>query len=107
MQSTGQTSTHELSLVPMQGSAITYAIWPDAAPWGIGERGLRFYSHPGGDHLANARRARPQAGGEDGDRPVARSPGPVPDRALPGSDRRAQSEVRPGDLGLLGVRPGG
>src|SRR3954466_3158809 len=26
MQSTGQTSTQELSLVPMQGSAITYAI---------------------------------------------------------------------------------
>src|SRR5919199_6333372 len=27
MQSTGQTSTQELSLVPMQGSAMTYAIW--------------------------------------------------------------------------------
>src|SRR5215212_9382823 len=27
MQSTGQTSTHELSLVPMQGSAMTYAMW--------------------------------------------------------------------------------
>src|SRR2546427_9225860 len=26
MQSTGHTSTHELSLVPMHGSAITYAI---------------------------------------------------------------------------------
>jgi hypothetical protein len=26
MQSTGQTSTQELSLVPMHGSAITYAI---------------------------------------------------------------------------------
>src|SRR3954470_18346698 len=26
MQSTGQTSTHELSLVPMQGSVITYAM---------------------------------------------------------------------------------
>src|ERR1700681_4564008 len=26
MQSTGQTSTHELSLTPMHGSAITYAI---------------------------------------------------------------------------------
>src|SRR3954464_12931693 len=26
MQSTGHTSTHELSLVPMQGSAITYAM---------------------------------------------------------------------------------
>jgi hypothetical protein len=25
MQSTGQTSTQELSLVPMQGSAMTYA----------------------------------------------------------------------------------
>src|SRR5918998_437993 len=26
MQSTGQTSTHELSLVPMHGSAMTYAM---------------------------------------------------------------------------------
>jgi hypothetical protein len=26
MQSTGHTSTHELSFVPMQGSAITYAM---------------------------------------------------------------------------------
>ena len=26
MQSTGQASTHAVSLVPMQGSAITYAI---------------------------------------------------------------------------------
>jgi hypothetical protein len=26
MQSTGQTSTHELSFVPMHGSAITYVI---------------------------------------------------------------------------------
>src|SRR6187431_971350 len=27
MQSTGQTSTQELSFCPMQGSAITYAMW--------------------------------------------------------------------------------
>jgi hypothetical protein len=30
MQSTGQTSTQELSLVPMHGSLITYAIQPAA-----------------------------------------------------------------------------
>src|SRR5580765_1545207 len=28
MQSTGHTSTQELSLVPMQGSAMTYAMFP-------------------------------------------------------------------------------
>jgi hypothetical protein len=29
MQSTGQASTQAVSLVPMHGSAMTYAIWSD------------------------------------------------------------------------------
>jgi hypothetical protein len=35
MQSTGQTSTHELSFVPMQGSAMTYAMGSGDAPYRV------------------------------------------------------------------------
>src|SRR3954447_22359426 len=47
MQSTGHTSTHELSLVPMHGSAITYAICP-AAPWSS-EKDRGFYASRNAD----------------------------------------------------------
>ena len=40
MQSTGQTSTHELSFVPMHGSAMTYATaWLPGSKSNLGPRG--------------------------------------------------------------------
>src|SRR5438045_9210334 len=42
MQSTGQESTQAESLVPMQGSAITYAI-KSGAPWSVRRIKLTFY----------------------------------------------------------------
>src|SRR3954462_11038020 len=52
MQSTGQTSTHELSLVPMHGSAMTYAISVECSFLNLG----RTASAPGGgrrNHTSN------------------------------------------------------
>src|SRR4051812_20968441 len=59
-----------------------------------------------GDHLSDARRAREAPGREARDRPEARAARPVPDRALPGSHRRAEPRVRPGELGLHRLRRG-
>src|SRR5919199_4831817 len=54
MQSTGQTSTHELSFVPMHGSAMTYV-----TPWTIRSAGrfrLRVFERRAQGRLRLARR---------------------------------------------------
>src|SRR4051794_25777428 len=101
MQSTGQTSTQELSFWPMQGSAITYAIWRANLANGCWKL---VFSH--GDYLSIAPRARQTAGGEAGGRSAAGSARAVLDRALPGPDSRGESRVRPGDVGPNCVRGG-
>src|SRR3954451_13762916 len=115
MQSTGQTSTHELSLVPMHGSAMTYAICVryslsvgsdppvegrNAAIISVSDRLLgaarrQPLSCAHGDHLAHAGPARQATGREAGDRPAPRAARPVPDRALPGPDGRPEPAFRP------------
>src|SRR5213082_1974367 len=40
MQSTGQTSTHDLSLMSMQGSAMMYVTWPTLAKRSLRTRQL-------------------------------------------------------------------
>src|SRR5215212_1620467 len=90
MQSTGQTSTHELSLVPMQGSAMTYAMWSscsfqarraphDNRPWWAARGQVRSTR---GHHLADARAARQAPGEAARERPRPRPAGPVPDRSV-------------------------
>jgi hypothetical protein len=49
MQSTGQTSTHEASLTPMHGSAITYVMASNS--------GLRGFSFGGGEDTPTDRLA--------------------------------------------------
>jgi mannosyltransferase len=46
MQSTGQTSTHELSFVPMQGSAMTYAMKRSFLFKRLGGTGVALYEAP-------------------------------------------------------------
>src|SRR4051812_25629324 len=70
MQSTGQTSTHDLSLMSMQGSAMMYVTWPTLAKRSLRTRQL--VDELGGplderrlhEHLVEAGGvAGPQAGG--------------------------------------------
>src|SRR5436309_8731887 len=99
MQSTGQTSTQELSFVPMQGSAITYAIC--RANLANPHRLLTFRDR---DHLTHTSRAREAPGREARRGPEPRSAGPVPDREVPRADLWAAPGLRPGELGLQGQR---
>src|SRR5262245_46007817 len=70
MQSTGQTSTHDLSLMSMHGSAMMYVTAPTLASRSAGRRQF-FDELPGAldegglrDHLVEAGGVRgPQAGG--------------------------------------------
>src|SRR3954467_11811008 len=101
MQSTGHTSTQELSFCPMQGSAITYAMWRANLA-----NALFYITFRHGHHLADAPRSRQAASRETRHRPAARAARPVPDGALPGADRGPESGVRPWELGPDGFRRG-
>src|SRR3954464_7184511 len=96
MQSTGQTSTHELSLVPMQGSALAYAMWSSCSFQPGGRRIITGARRPArgqvrsarGHHIADVRAAR-KAPGE-----AARArPWPLPVILLTGATGNIGSAV--------------
>src|SRR5215207_3570988 len=94
MQSTGQTSTQELSFWPMQGSVITYAM------------GREDYCVRRGDHLEDPQEAGREAGARPGHRPEPDPARAVPDATISGPDLRQEPEVRPRRLVAVDRRRG-